>query len=141
MKTKTEIETVKANALQLFLGCADIGEAQKLINEGNYLVLDDNEATEKAKEYILDSLWAFNYNFLCGHSKAINEIPKKEYEEMAGKLCESFNKAVHAMIDDIDYFIEDAIRADGRGHFLSGYDGEENEILVSKKAYYIYRIN
>jgi hypothetical protein len=41
------------------------------------------------------------------------------------------------MIDDPDEFIQDAIDSDGRGHFLSYYDGEETEI----NDYYIYRIN
>jgi hypothetical protein len=43
------------------------------------------------------------------------------------------------MIDDLDHFIEDAIRADGRGHFLSRYNGEENEETVGGVTYYIYR--
>ena len=37
----------------------------------------------------------------------------------------------------MDEFIEDAISSDGRGHFLSPYDGEENE----EGDYFIYRIN
>lgn len=34
-----------------------------------------------------------------------------------------------------------AIRADGRGHFMSSYDGEENEEIVEGETFYIYRIN
>lgn len=69
------------------------------------------------------------------------EIPEKEYTEMAGKLCESFNKAVLAMIPDKNHFVKDAILADGRGHFLSQYDGQENEIKVNGVWYFIYRCN
>jgi hypothetical protein len=41
--------------------------------------------------------------------------------------CEDANETIAALITDIDEFIEDAICADGRGHFLNGYDGEEYE--------------
>ena len=139
MKTKQKYSD-DVIALSKFLDVAK-DDAKELIDNQDYLVLTDDEATEKAKEYILDSAWAFQYNFLCGHSKAIAEISEKEYTEMAGKLCESFNKAVLAMIDDKDHFVDDAISCDGRGHFLSGYDGEENEETVKGITYYIYRIN
>lgn len=118
-----------------------ITEARDLIDCGDYLVLTDEEADEKAKEYILDSVWAFNYDFLCGHSDAISNIPKSDYEKIASNLCESFNKAVIAMIDDIDYFISDAIATDSRGHFLSPYDGQENEVKINGVWYFIYRCN
>ena len=29
----------------------------------------------------------------------------------------------------------------GRGHFLSPYDGTENEIILGNETYYIYRVN
>lgn len=35
----------------------------------------------------------------------------------------------------------DVIRADGRGHFLSSYDGEENSVTIDGIEYFIYRIN
>lgn len=143
MKKKIEAkEITKVEALAKFLEVDPTDISETSCGEfdapgGSYLVLTDSEADEKAKEYILDSLWAFNYNFLTGHSKAIRAIPQKDYEAMAGKLCESFNEAVKAMIDDLDHFIYDAISADGRGHFLSGYDGNENE----EGEYFIYRTN
>jgi hypothetical protein len=45
------------------------------------------------------------------------------------------------LIDDFDYFIEDAINCDGRGHFISSYDGEEVEYKYKNQVYYIYRTN
>lgn len=142
MKNKIKVELDNKHALARFLDC----EVDDITEDGNgnfstgreeYLVLTDEEADERAKEYILDSVWAFNYSFLCAHSGAIAEIPEKEYTEMAGKLCESFNKAALAMIDDKDHFVSDAIACDGRGHFLSQYDGEENQ----EGEYFIYRTN
>ena len=42
---------------------------------------------------------------------------------------------------DKDDFIEDVISADGRGHTISSYDGEEDEIYYNNETYYIYRMN
>jgi hypothetical protein len=46
---------------------------------------------------------------------------------------ENGNDALLKLIDDIDKFVEDAIRHDGRGHFLSSYDG--NEMSTNFGAY------
>jgi hypothetical protein len=40
-----------------------------------------------------------------------------------------------------DDFIEAVVEADGRGHTLSSYDGNENEISFDDEWYYIYRTN
>jgi len=42
---------------------------------------------------------------------------------------------------DEDDFIEEVISADGRGHTLSSYDGEEGEVTYKDEWYYIYRTN
>jgi hypothetical protein len=54
---------------------------------------------------------------------------------------ESSNDTITDMIDDMDDFIADAISSDGRGHFISQYDGEESEERYNGELYYIYRIN
>jgi hypothetical protein len=56
---------------------------------------------------------------------------------MISEKCESGNSAMLGLIQDHDAFVEDAISADGRGHFLSNYDGEE----VKQGEYFIYRVN
>jgi hypothetical protein len=99
-----------------------------------YLVLTDDEADELASEYIKDSLWAFNASFIIDHSKLPYEALEM-IESFQAEKCESANETIEAMIDDIDEFIEDAIGADGRGHFISQYDGEEAEA----EGFYIYR--
>lgn len=141
MKT---LEITKEEALAKFLNCGIEEISVTRYDEdtfdapgGDYMVLTDEEANQKARDYILDSAWAFNKSFLNGHSEAISNIPDKDYNEMAGRLRESFNKAVLAMIDDEESFIDDAIASDGRGHFLSTYDSEENE----QGEYFIYRVN
>ncbi len=110
------------------------------IGRQEYLVLTDSEADAKAREYILDSVWAFNKSFLDCHSEAIAEIDEKAFAKLQ-EGCESVNKAFIAMIDDLDHFVEDAINSDGRGHFISQYDGEENEVSIDGTWFYVYRLN
>lgn len=107
-----------------------------------YKVLTDEEADKAAEEYIEESLWAFNTEFILEHSKI--DVVGREYEKivkafrkMQETLCESANPLVEALIGDIDQFVYDAVEADGRGHFISSYDGEEHE----SENFYIYRTN
>jgi len=105
------------------------------VYEQEYLVLTDEEADERAKEYILESVWSFNAWFLVAHMpEGVDEDAIKLIQE---KCCEDANNTFLAMIEDKDYFVEDAISTDGRGHFLSSYDGSEYEV----EGYYIYRTN
>lgn len=107
-----------------------------------YAIGSDDEATEACKQYILQSLWAFNACFIIDHSKVSYSTElERGLKEMQGKLCESANELVEALIEDMDVFIEDAISSDGRGSFLSSYDGNENEIKVDGEYFYTYRLN
>jgi hypothetical protein len=116
----------------------DIGidEAGDLIESGDWLVLTDNEADEKCRESILDSVWAFNASFMSAYLKRGVLIDAVTAIQKNGK-CEENNEALLCLLDDKEYFIEEAIKADGRGHFLAGYDGEEVEI----GKFYGYRTN
>ena len=42
---------------------------------------------------------------------------------------------------DKEGFIEDVISADGRGHTISNYDGQEDDVYYEGETYYIYRMN
>lgn len=140
---------MKKEALAEFLECGpeDLEQAShdsSLFERGleSYLVLDDAEATSRTIEAILDSLWAFNIDFILSHSNidttAYNEDKiKKALQKMQEKLCEDANPIIEALLVDQTEFVEDAIEADGRGHFLSSYDGEESEV----GDFYIYRQN
>ena len=115
----------------------------------DYLVYTDEEADERAKEYMRETAWAFNASFIIDHSK----LPYEALEMVQGfqEKCEGANDTILALIEDFDEFVEDAISADGRGHFLSHYDSEENEISFMREddngidlhevTYYIYRTN
>jgi len=48
---------------------------------------------------------------------------------------------MEAIIEDMDSFVQDAISADGRGNFLSSYDGDEQEIKIDGEYFYSYRAN
>ena len=104
------------------------------LGDKEYMVLTDEEADERARDYILESIWAFNSWFLVNHMPdGVNE----DIIKMAQEKCEGANETLKAMIVDLDAFVEEAIQTDGRGHFLSTYDGEENE----EGDYFIYRVN
>lgn len=109
-----------------------------------YLVLTDEEADEKAREEIRETLWAFDANFIMAHAKNYNEMSDYEYRSAVDSLsraqrsaCENLNGLVFAIIEDFDDFVESAVMTDGRGHFIAGYDGYENEL----NGYYIYRVD
>lgn len=132
----------RKQVLANYLGCDvndldgdEDGERYELGSK-EYLILTDNEADEKAREYIKDSLWAFNASFLSGFC----DMPEEMFTAVKDK-CEDANEAVLQCVERADgglnAFVEEAISADGRGHFLSGYDGNENE----EGEYFIYRVN
>ena len=137
---------VKAKALKQYLEDQQCDESEIMealedydnedtvtVNGEELLILCDDEADEKCEEYILDSLWAFNADFIASH---VSNDRIDDYSELVKSIsaiqeqCEGANSAVKAMIDDLDEFVKDAISADGRGHFISHYDGEEFEATI-----------
>ena len=85
---------------------------------------DDNyEYTEEAKDNYVE------------HRK--NEVK----DDPVGFLRDfGMEESIKDFIDEDD-FIEAVIEADGRGHTLASYDGNENEISFDDEWYYIYRTN
>lgn len=108
------------------------------IDGKEYAVGNDIDAQIAVERYIKDSIWAFNANFILSYCCLPMELEEaiKAFQE---EKCESANDALLALVekDGLKGFVEEAVSADGRGHFLSPYDGEENE----QDGYYIYRIN
>ena len=119
----------------------------EMMDGSEWLVLTDEEADEKTTEEIKELLWAFYPEFIVEHmeqeeifSATLKTQIKKSIEQMQRSLCEDANPIIYAIIggaNGIDNFISDAIEADGRGHFLSLYDGVEKET----EHFFIYRIN
>lgn len=137
--------TDKINALAKFLN-VDADELSESrhddctfeIGRSEYLVLTDAEADARVRESIERDLWAFRSDFIA-RNIGIPELAEvlKTYQE---KKCEDANDAIRALIvkaGNLDHFVSEAVSADGRGHFLAGYDGEENEA----GEFFVYRVN
>jgi|TARA_R100000479_G_scaffold162299_1_gene100320 hypothetical protein len=130
----------KVEAVAEFMDLNEIGKANITHQDdhyytyGNeeYMVLTDEEADDKVKEYIKETVWAFNPTFLSDHSGIDEEVFIKLQES-----CETANDAIFKLIKNFDNLVKDAIYVDGRGHFLAGYDGNENE----QGDFYLYRTN
>jgi len=144
----TEDYTQEAILLSKHLG-VDIDDAQSYIDSEDYLVLTDEQADEMVREEIEQLVWAFTPSFLSAHTGVKDDAIEKIQE-----MSEEANEPLTAMIKDFDWFVEDAVRCDGRGHFLAGYDHEEYEVpyeyvvrrednlyVVETQYYYIYRRN
>lgn len=89
-----------------------------------------------AADYIEDSLWTFDPDFIVEHTDLPAEaedmiamfVDKKEYKA---------NSTIKALINDWPKFVADAIKSFGRGTWLSSYDGGEDE----QNGFFIYRVN
>lgn len=110
------------------------------IGSKEYAIGTDSEADQACAEYIKDSAWAFRPSFICDYCNLPQEMAEA-LEMMQSKKCEGANDVILALIEKtnggLEGFVEEAVSADGRGHFLSSYDGKENE----QDGFYIYRIN
>ena len=114
-------------------GQQDWEEVANMIGE-DYLVLTDEEADDAVRNYIERTAWAFTPSFLSGFTGVDEEVFVALQE--ANKY-----DAIRSMIQDFDAFVEAAVSADGRGHFLATYDHNEYDVTVNDTTYYIYRVN
>ena len=106
-----------------------------------YLVLTDEEATQRAIDAARDSLWAFRGAFWKNYTD-LSPSSVKAIEKAQGILCEDAGPVLAAVVGArLDEMLTDAIDADGRGHFLAGYDGEENAVDRNGETFYVYRVN
>lgn len=90
-----------------------------------YAVGTEAQAEKAARAYILDSLWAFNTNYIARYA-GLDERAEKAVRKMQEDMSEDANDIVRKLIGSkINAFVKEDIRADGLGHFLSPYDGRE----------------
>lgn len=126
---------LQALAKYLEVDTLDILDKDIFIDGSNeWLVLTDAEANAATRAQILDSVWAFRPEFLEAHVVEGVDADTIRSIQDNGK-CEGNNPILLRLIEDVEHFIEDAIKADGRGHFLSPYDGEELELSNNLFAY------
>jgi len=104
---------------------------------GEYRVFTDSEADRACRSYIRDTLWAFNADFLIGFTNLPNDAVEMISNFQESK-AEDSNEAIYSLVEDkFNSLVKDAILSDGRGHFLSPYDGEE----IEEGDFFIYRYN
>jgi len=100
-----------------------------------FAIGDDNEADKAVRDNIKDSVWSFRPGFLSSYTGLPDEVFTALQDQ-----CEDSNDAVLQCIKRTKHrlagFVDEAVAADGRGHFLSPYDGDENEV----DNFYIYQI-
>ena len=155
METIEVGEKIKALAMQLGVEDEEIEDIKTqdydyygltvlVYKEEEYAIGTDEEADAAVKEYIRNNIWAFNTAFILEYCDLPLELEEaiKTFQETK---CEGANDALLALIEkcgcgDFDEFVEEAVMVDGRGHFLSTYDGEEYKVEYNGKMYYIYRI-
>ena len=134
----------KANALALHLGIdaedveAGFGGAYCADGLGEFYVLRREEAEERARDYIRETVWAFRADFLAAYTP--DGIDAEGLEALRGDRCEGANAGFLALIEagaGFDRFADDAIAADGLGHFLATYDGEE----IEAGGFLLYRLD
>lgn len=107
----------------------------------DYLVLTDSEADDRVAECVEETLWAFSPVFL----DSVTDVDEIVFEAIQDNgRCEGNNKAIMSILDatntSISEVAHEAIIWDGRGHFLSQYDGQEIEVYADGEYYYCYRI-
>ena len=140
-----EVYSIEQTTLASFLGCSpdeleDVSYDSyglELFAYGNqeYAIGTDDDADAACIAAIRESVWAFNASFLASETG----LPEAMFT-FASEQCESANDAILQVIEQscgLDSFVDTAIGCDGRGHFLSGYDGNENE----SGDFFIYRTN
>lgn len=133
MNTSTELDPTGLLAAHLDIDPLDVTEATYGNNEwdaegATYLVLTDDEADAAVIDYIRESVWAFNAEFLASETG----LDAAVFEALQPQ-CEGANAAILTLIeklaeDGLEGFAAEAVRYDGRGHFLAQYDGEELEL-------------
>lgn len=105
-----------------------------------YAVGTEEEADEACSEQIKDSLWAFNASFILSECDLPHNL-EEVFQAYQEKECESANDTILALVEKtcgLADFIASAISADGRGHFLASYDGNEMDLA---DGYVAFRIN
>ena len=123
----------------------DIGELQEQVedleNEDEVQeILDHIDELEAYKEEISedDDNWEYTdeakENYVEGRKREVKDDPVGFLRDFG------MEESIKDFIDEDD-FIEAVIEADGRGHTLSSYDGNENEVSFEDEWYYIYRTN
>lgn len=117
-----------------------------IVNGEEYAVAEDEEQADKAaKDAAMDTLWAFNVQFLSSFLPChLNDRQRQAIQNMQNTLCEDAGPIVALLLGDkLDEMLKRAVSLDGRGHFLSPYDGQEyngEDISPALAGKLVYRL-
>lgn len=133
--------TNKSQALanELEVNVADVEKIDYttfMVEGAEYMVITEEERDERVEDDISETLWAFNSSFMS----SLTGIDEVVFQALADKY-ESANAGIKDIIEatcGMEKFVEEAVSADGYGHFLSHYDGRELEL---DDDLYAYRTN
>lgn len=145
---RDEDESARIFAIKEAADCT-LDEAESFFDDSDWYAYTDEEADKRCQEYIADSLWAFDAGFIVQNAANYSDLTGIESAEavesikriQADGACESLNGVIKLIIGDLGDFTTEAIKADGRGHFLSQYDGEEHTATINGTTYYVYQAN
>lgn len=108
------------------------------IEGDEYAVGKPSEVHDAIIKYCKENIQYFKPEFLAQNSKYSDHLFATLQKN------DVYDSDVYLeLIDDIESFAEEAEEVDGRGHFLSPYDGEEIGVCDDEGVifYYLYRIN
>lgn len=117
------------------------------LSHNDFLVLDEETKEAHLLESQEEMLWAFNASFITSHLKeeVENDMSGRDIEnlekaimQMQEKLCEDANGVIKGLTDWKELIIAGA-QADGYGHMLSGYDGDEHELQFEGIDILVYK--
>lgn len=106
------------------------------IGDREFAFGNDEQCQNAVKDNIEQSIWAFETWFIEKHT----DLSGKEIDHLKD-LYEDGNNMLLEFIKDINDFVKEAVRYDGRGHFLGDYDGNEYEYEINGEYYYLYRLH
>jgi hypothetical protein len=112
---------------------------EKQLDTGEWCVYDDIAADKMCYSHIVSNLWTFLPSFLA----KCTQLPICIFELLAALNDQDrHQQAITALIMatcGLQTVVDEAIRVDGRGHYLSSYDSNEVKIEFGKKVVYAYR--
>jgi len=109
------------------------GELYKTKDHSVYFVLTEEEANEQMSVTVKESLWTFYPEFLSQTTGERLSVVKAYCD-----LDEDGNSYIEEVINKtigMENFVNKVVKVDGRGHYLSPYNGEENEM----NGFFIYQ--
>lgn len=123
----------------------DFYDALTVFAVGNqrYAIGTEEQAQKAARTYVAESLWCMRSSFLSDETG----LDARIFDAIAGRsgggeeFQEDISRIVEGLADNgVEGFTERAIEQDGRGTFISSYDGEEFELRDGESEWYAYRI-